>query len=203
MQLHENVKYTKTLELVLLLISTILIFLGLLFALSQFIVDLKSSLLLAVVLTISYVILIIKKFIVKTSDFKLTNKRLEWDKNTIDFTDIKYYKIHWIKGAGIKFKLKCGKVIRLSCNGNFCDSKKFVNLCREVDSKLEKIEDVIRKKSFLETRWGFYFAIVMTVLFLVVLISKLINKDESNTGNIGLMLAGLITIWSGVLWYKK
>lgn len=203
MQLHENVKYTKTLELVLLLISTILIFLGLVFALSQLIVDLKSSLLLAGVLTISYVILIIKKFIVKTSDFKLTNKRLEWDKNTIEFTDIKYYKIHWIKGAGIKFKLKSGKVIRLSCNDSFCDSEQFVTLCHEIDSKLEKFEDVLRKKTFLETKLGFYFAVGITVLVLIVFLFKLVVKGEFNAGNLGLVLVSLATVWSGVLWYKK
>ena len=203
MQLHENVKYTKTLEIILLFISTALVLLGLLFILSQFISDVKSSVLIACIFAISYLILINKKFIVKKSHFKLTSKSLEWDKNIVEFKDIKYYKIHWMKGAGIKFKLKSGKVIRLSCNDNFCDSNAFVTLCHEVDSKLEKFEGVIRKKSFFDTKWGFYFAIVLTVLFLVILVFKIVSKDQFNAGNIGLMLVGLITIWSGVLWNKK
>ncbi len=110
-----------------------------------------------------------KKFIVKVSDFELTSNKLEWNNKSVDFKNLEYYKIHWMKGAGIKFKLKNGKTLRISSNDSFCNSEQFVNLCHNIDSKLLNYNNgqIERKKSFFESKEGYYFAVIISILFVI------------------------------------
>ena len=141
MRKFEKVKYTKPFELFFLIVSTITLFIGTIFILNRLISTGFLKFILALSIAVIYFLLIKIYFIVKETDFELTENQLKWDNESIEFENIEYYKIHWLKGAGIKFKLKNGKVVRLSSNENFCDSEKFVNLCHKIDNNLRKFND--------------------------------------------------------------
>ena len=110
-----------------------------------------------------------------------------------------------MKGAGIKFKLKNGKTLRLSSNDSFCNSEKFVRLCENLDSKLSNYNNnqIIRKYTFFESKQSYYFAVIITILIVIITIFKLFTNDDFNIGNIALMLVTLVIIWSGVKWKRK
>ena len=121
-------------------------------------------------------------FVVKEADFELSANQLKWDNENIEFENIEYYKIHWLKGAGIKFKLKNGKVVRISSNENFCDSGNFVNLCHKIEAQLKNFNEnkLLRKHSFFETKNGYYFAILMSFLAVLAVVFKIFSKNELN-----------------------
>ena len=160
---------------------------------------------LAFVLAGIYFYILKKKFIVIISDFELKSNQLEWDNKNVNFNDLEYYKIHWIKGAGIKFKFKNGKTLQISSNDNFCDSEQFVNLCQNIDSKLLNYNNgqIERKKSFFESKQGYYFAVIMSMLFVIGTIYKSLTDKKINIGNFALILVSLGIIWSGVKWKRK
>lgn len=205
MRKFEKVKYTKPFELLFLMFSTITLFIGTIFILNRLISIGYLKFILASSIAVIYFIIIKKYFIVKETDFELTKNQLKWDNKSIEFENVEYYKIHWLKGAGIKFKLKNGKVVRLSSNENFCDSEKFVNLCHKINNNLRKFYDnkILRKNSFFETKNGYYFAIIMSFLVVLAIVFKVITKGELNIGNLGIILFSLGTIWSGVTWKRK
>ncbi|TVZ47484.1 hypothetical protein [Olleya sp. Hel_I_94] len=205
MRKFENVEYTKSFELLFLLASTVAVFFGMIFLLNRIMNFGLIKGILAIVIAGIYFVLIKKKFIVKVSDFELKSNQLEWNDKIIDFKNIEYYKIHWMKGAGIKFKLKNGKTLRISSNDNFCNSEQFVNLCHNIDSKLLKYNNgqIIRKKSFLETKQGYYFAVVMTILIVIGTVYKLFTDEKINIQNFAMILVSLGIIWSGVKWKRK
>ena len=205
MRKFEKVKYTKPFELFFLIVSTITLFIGTIFILNRLISTGFLKFILALSIAVIYFLLIKIYFIVKETDFELPENQLKWDNESIEFENIEYYKIHWLKGAGIKFKLKNGKVVRLSSNENFCDSEKFVNLCHKIDNNLRKFNDnkILRKNSFFETKNGYYIAIIMSFLVVLAIVFKIITKGELNIGNLGIILFSLGTIWSGVTWKRK
>lgn len=205
MQKFEKVKYTKPFELLLLMVSTITLFIGVIFILNRIIGVAYLKFILSLAIASTYFILFKKNFIIKETDFELTENQLKWEDINIEFENIEYYTIHWVKGAGIKFKLKDGKIIRISSNENFCDSAKFVNLCRKIETNLIKFNHnkILRKHSFFETKNGYYFAILMSFLAVMAIIFKIFTKDELNIGSLGLILFSIGTIWSGVTWKRK
>ncbi|REG82252.1 hypothetical protein [Winogradskyella sediminis] len=205
MRKFENVEYTKPFELLLLFALTILVFSGMIFLLNRILDFGLIKGILALVVAGIYFYILKNKFIVKVSDFELTSNKLEWNKKSVDFKNLEYYKIHWMKGAGIKFKLKNGKTLRISSNDNFCNSEQFVNLCHNIDSKLLKYNNgqIIRKKSFFETKQGYYFAVVMTILFVIGTVYKLFTDEKINIQNLAMILVSLGIIWSGVKWKRK
>ena len=201
----ENVEYTNQYELILLLVSTIALFSGTLFLLNRIMDVVFIKGVLSLVVAGIYFVIIKKKFIIKKSDFELTSNKLEWNNKSVDFKNLEHYKIHWLKGAGIKFKLKNGATLRLSSNDNFCNSEKFVSLCHNIDSKLSKYNNgrIERKKSFFETKKGYYFVVIMSILFVVGTIYKSITDEKFNFENFALILVSLGIIWSGVKWKRK
>ncbi|MBD3892238.1 hypothetical protein [Olleya marilimosa] len=205
MRKFENVEYTKPFELLLLFALTILVFSGMIFLLNRILDFGLIKGISALVVAGIFFYIFKNKFIVKVSDFELTSNKLEWNKKSVDFKNLEYYKIHWMKGAGIKFKLKNGKTLRISSNDNFCNSEQFVNLCHNIDSKLLKYNNgqIIRKKSFLETKQGYYFAVVMTILFVIGTVYKLFTDEKINIQNFAMILVSLGIIWSGVKWKRK
>ena len=205
MRKYENVEYTNPFELLFLMGSTVAVFFGIIFVLNRIMSFGILKGILAIVLAGIYFYFLKKKFIVKFSDFELTSNKLEWNNKIVDFKNLEYYKIHWMKGAGIKFKLKNGKTIRISSNDNFCNSEQFVNLCHNIDSKLLNYNkgQIIRKKSFFETKQGYYFAVIMTVLFVIVIAYKSFTDEKINIQNFAMILVSLGIIWSGVKWKRK
>jgi len=205
MRKFEKVKYAKPFELLFLMISTITLFIGIIIIFNKISSIGFPRYIVALSFAIIYFLLIKKYFIIKESDFELTKNQLKWENKTIDFANIDYYKIHWLKGAGIKFKLKDGKVIRISSNENFCDTEKFVDLCHKIENNLSQFNEnsIVRKQSFFETRNGYYFAIVMSCVAFFAIVCKFFTKDEVNIASLGLILISLGTIWSGVKWKRK
>ena len=110
-----------------------------------------------------------------------------------------------MKGAGIKFKFKNGKTLRISSNDNFCNSEDFVSLCHNIDTKLLKFNngEIERKKSFFESKKGYYYAIIMTILVVAITFYKLSTDGKFNFTNIALILVTLTTIWSSVRYKRK
>jgi hypothetical protein len=205
MRKFENVEYSRPFELLLLFALTILVFSGMIFLLNRILDFGLIKGILALVVAGIFFYIFKNKFIVKVSDFELTLNKLEWNKKSVDFKNLEYYKIHWMLGAGIKFKLKNGKTLRISSNDNFCNSEQFVNLCHNIDSKLLKFNNgqIIRKKSFFETKQGYYFAVIMTILFVIVTVYKLFTDEKINIQNFAMILVSLRIIWSGVKWKRK
>lgn len=200
MKRFENVEHTNPFELLFLLLSTIAVFLVVIL-LQNRLVDIGFlKFVLALIIAGFYFIYFKRKFIVKKTDFELTSDKLKWNSKSLDFNSIEYYKIHWMRGAGIKFRLKNGKTVRLSSNDNFCDSRDFVMLCETIDSKLINYDSgrIERKQSFFETKWGFYTAILFTTLFIIITLYRLHNNLEFNKVNIVLIVFNLGTIWTGV-----
>ena len=205
MRKFENVEYSRPFELLLLFALTILVFSGMIFLLNRILDFGLIKGILALVVAGIFFYIFKNKFIVKVSDFELTLNKLEWNKKSVDFKNLEYYKIHWMLGAGIKFKLKNGKTLRISSNDNFCNSEQFVNLCHNIDSKLLKFNNgqIIRKKSFFETKQGYYYAVIMTILFVIGTVYKLFTDEKINIQNFALILVSLRIIWSGVKWKRK
>ena len=205
MQKFEKVKYTKPIEILFLLVSTITLLIGTLFFLNSFISIVYLKFLLALPFAMVYFNLIKIHFVVKETDFELSANQLKWDNENIEFENIEYYKIHWLKGAGIKFKLKNGKVVRISSNENFCDSGQFVNLCQKIEAHLKNFNEnkLLRKHSFFETKNGYYFAILMSFLAVLAVVFKIFSKNEWNISSLGLIIFSLGIIWSGVTWKRK
>jgi hypothetical protein len=205
MRKYQNVEYTSPFELLFLLVSTVAVFSAIVFVLNRIVSFglLKGTL--AFVFAGIYFYILKRKFIVKVSDFELKSNQLKWDNKNIDFKDIECYKIHWMKGAGIKFKFKNGKTLRISSNDNFCNSEQFVNLCQDIDSKLLKYNNgqIERKKSFFESKQGYYFAVIISTLFVVGAIYKSFSDEKINIGNLALILVSLGIVWSGVKWKRK
>ncbi|MBU2929591.1 hypothetical protein [Winogradskyella psychrotolerans] len=205
MRKYENVEYTNQFELLFLPGSTVAVFSGIIFVLNRIMSFGLLKGILAFVLAGIYFYILKKKFIVKVSDFELTTNQLEWNNKNVAFKNLEYYKIHWMKGAGIKFKLKNGKTVRISSNDNFCNSEKFVNLCHDIDSKLLKYNNgqIERKKSFFESKQGYFFALIISILFVIGTIYQSFTDEKFNFGNFALILVSLGIIWSGVKWKIK
>ena len=205
MRKYKNVEYTNPFELLFLLSSTVAIFSVIIFVLNRVMSFGLIKGILAFVLAGIYFYILKKKFIVKISDFELKSNQLEWNNKNVNFNDLEYYKIHWIKGAGIKFKFKNGNTLRISSNDNFCNSEQFVNLCQNIDSKLLKYNkgQIERKRSFFESKQGYYFAVIMSILCVIGTIYKSLTDKKINIENFALILVSLGIIWSGVKWKRK
>jgi len=200
---HKNVEHTKPIELFCLWFSSVLIFIGLLKGIKILSNDSTIAFLTALVISIIY-FFILKKRLIRKTDFKISSNKIEFENTKIDFDSIKEYKLRWMRGAEIKFNLKNGEIVRLSSNDNFCNSEKFEGLCREIDLKLSRFNkaSIVRKKSFFETKYGYYFAILMTII-IIGTIYKFVIKDDFNSTNTLLIIVTLGVIWSGVKWNKK
>ncbi|WP_299624343.1 hypothetical protein [uncultured Tenacibaculum sp.] len=204
MRKFEKVECTKPLVLLFMLMSTLGVLGVTLFILIKEIGGGLDKVLIALVVSAIYYFLFKKNFSVSKIDFNLSKDRLEWEDNVVAFKDLKYYKIHWMKGAGIKFKFKNGKVLRISSNNNFCNAENFVDLCVKIDKNLKTNykEEVTKKKTFFETKYGYYFAVTLTIFVVVILIVGLFNGREFDLGKIGVITVSLATVWSGVRWKR-
>jgi len=144
---------------------------------------------------------IIKKHIIKSADFKLTSNKLEWSNKSVEFENGNSYKIHRMKGAGIKLNLKNGQTKRLSSNSTFCNSETFVELIHELDNILMKYNNgkIIRRDSLAETKFGTYLIIFFSFLIGVLLIHSLWTDKEMNLASWSLIITAWITLLSGFI----
>lgn len=201
---YAEVFYTRKIMLLFLMMSTIAIWLGTLIILQNLFNIEFITLTIPFIVSAFYFIKVKNKFIIK-SNFRLSHQRLVWQKGKIDFDNVQSYKIRWMQGAEINFKLKNGKHIKISANDFFCDAQKFVRLCKDIDELLqEKYAGVIvRKKTFYETIYGYYFAILMTILVILLTIYKIIMNQEIKLQKLFLILFSLGIVWSGVRRHTK
>ena len=117
-----------------------------------------------------------KKKLVRKTDFKSLSNKLKFGNVEIKFESVKEYKIRWMNGAELQLFLKNGKKVRLSSNDRICNSEKYVTICQDIDMKLSKYNNgsVIKRKSFFETKNGYYYALVLTILTVFIVLYKFI-----------------------------
>lgn len=170
------------------------------------ILDLENLAIFSLSLVLSMVyFMLLKKKLVRKSDFKISSSKLKFDTVEINFESIKEYKIRWMNGAELKLTLNNGRKVRLSSNDSICNSDKFVKFCQEIDLRLSKYNNgsVIKKKSFFETKNGYYYAIVMTGFFVIITIYKYVVEDDVRLMNFLMIVSLLGLMWSGVKWKKE
>ncbi len=90
MQIFKDINYTKPIGLFFLMISTPIVFFGCLLSLNEMLSNRYVIGLIPLIISLVYFLILKKKFIVKTSDFKLTSRQLEWDNKIVEFNTIKY-----------------------------------------------------------------------------------------------------------------
>jgi hypothetical protein len=191
-----NVENTKPFVILMFLLALILIF-CISIKLQLFFFTKIISILSSIIITVVSFFLL-KKRVVNVSSFVLYNDKIKCNNVLINFDEIKSFKTHFMKGAGLKLNLKNGDTIRFSSNDNFCNSDKFVDFCLKLNKKLSKFKDgvIIKKKPFVETKIWYYFLISMTILVVGIFIHSIITGKKLRTGTLGLMIAGLATLWS-------
>jgi predicted membrane metal-binding protein len=191
-----NAQLTNPWRLLFLAISSVGIFIVAYLILKIFVPSLFgliSSILVAIVYFI-----FLKKRLIQKNKLGISKTQIFLKNEQIAFKDIEKYKIHRMRGAGLKIKIKKGKMIRLSSNDNFCDSDEFVRFVNDFENQVSEIPEIRKVKSFGESRFGLYFAITSTVLFVGVIIYKRIINEEFEYSNLGTMLVALSTMWSGI-----
>jgi hypothetical protein len=191
-----NIEHTKPIELFIFLLALLLIFffcIKVQFLLFPKLISILSSISITL---ISFFLL--KKKLVKKSSFVLLDDKVKCNNALIHFDEIKSFKMHFMKGAGLQLNLKNGDTIRFSSNDNFCNSDKFVEFCLTLNKQLSKYNDgvIVKKKSFMETKWGYYTLISMAILVVGIFIHSIITGKELRIGAFGLMIVSLSTLWS-------
>ncbi len=125
------------------------------------------------------------------------NQILIGDKPVV-FSDISKYKIHRMRGAGLKLRMKNGKIFRLSSNDNFCDSYEFIRFVNAFENKVINYPEIRKVKTFGETKFGLYFAISLTFLVGIAIIFKKINGEDIEFVRLAIVLVVLTSMWSGI-----
>ena len=143
------------------------------------------------------------KFFYKVN-FKIFENKFSYDDGEIIFDEIKSYKVEYIQGATLNLKLKSGKIINLSSNDNFCNAENFKNFCKSLDKRLKNYEgSIVRKKSFLETKYALYFVYLMTFVFLLIILTSIFTEKKIKIATLGLIIMSLATLWGAILERKK
>ena len=140
----------------------------------------------------------LKNSLIIRTRIELNDRQFLVEDKIIDFDDIEYYKIHRMKGAGLTIKLKNGKTHRLSSNENFSDSKEFVRFINDLEDDVFSRLEIRKKKTFGETKFGFFFALISTLIFLYMFIYKLKNGGSFEITSFGLLIITMLTRWSGI-----
>lgn len=193
-----DVEHTRPISIFLFFLFLFCIFFSSTILLMLFLSKLISVIFSLFLTVISFFFL--RKKIVLKSNFILFDDKLKINDSTINFNDIKSFKLHFIKGAGLKLNLKNGKSIYYSSNDNFCNSEIFINFCKAVKKKLIKFDGgvIVNKKSFMQTKIAYHLLIFMTVLIFGIFIYSLITGKEMNLGTFGLIIASLSTLWASI-----
>ena len=200
-KVFKNVKYSNPIRLLLFALSIIPLLILIVKLINNYVISGISSFILSLILTGVYVFFSLKN-IIKKKDFSIYPDRFEYDIYKIYFNSIKSYKIHWMKGAGLKIKFKSGRILRISANSNLFEDAPFVAFCSALDIKLSKFDNIKRKKSFYETKYGYYLAVIITIIVVGIFIYEFFTGFKIKTSQLVMLLIGLSAIWSGVM-YKR
>jgi uncharacterized membrane protein len=201
-KVFEDVKYHNALKLFLLFMSTILLLFLSTIIINKFVISGIISFLISIILSAVYFYKIYKQ-LVKNDVFLVFVDRFEFNEKIIYFDTIKSYKIHWLKGAGLKIICKNGKTLRISANSNLYNSDTFVKFCEELDKRLSKLDTIERQKTFFETKYGYYFSLSATTIVVGILIYETFTGFQIKISTLVLMLICLSTIWSGMKYKRK
>ena len=193
-----NVEHTKPALIFIFILFLCFIFFTIITFLMLFLSKLFSIIFSLFIVVIFY--FLFKKKLVLKSNFILFDDKLKINNSIISFNEIKSFKIHFIKGAGLKLSLKNGKSIYYSSNDNFCNSDRFINFCKALRKKLIKFDGgvIINKKSFMQTKIAYYFLIFITISIFGIFIHSLTTGKELKIGTFGLMIASLSTLWASI-----
>lgn len=143
------------------------------------------------------------KFFYKLN-FKIFENKFSYDENDIIFNEIESYKVEYMRGATLNLKLKSGKKINFSSNDNFCNAENFIFFCKSLDKRLKNYEgSIIRKKSFLETKFGLYFVYLLTFAFLLIILMSIFTEKKINIATLGLIIISISALWGAILERKK
>ncbi len=193
-----NVEHTNPALIFIFILFLCFIFFAIITFLMLFLSKLISIIFSLFIVVIFY--FLFKKKLVLKSNFILFDDKLKINNSIISFNEIKSFKIHFIKGAGLKLSLKNGKSIYCSSNDNFCNSDRFINFCKALRKKLIKFDGgvIINKKSFMQTKIAYYFLIFITISIFGIFIHSLTTGKELKIGTFGLMIASLSTLWASI-----
>lgn len=196
---YKNVEHSRPIELLFLFLSTIIILFVVLYLLHFFGLHPFIKTIISLIFASAYY-LTFKKRIIKISNFKIGSKWLEINNDRIHYESIESYEIHWMKGADIKIKIKKGKIIRLSSNDWICDTDKFIYMCNDLDKQLIGYNngDIVKKKTFLDTKTGYYIVLITTIVLISTIIFAFITGKEIRFMPIMIAILALSTLWSGI-----
>ncbi len=205
MKKHLDVEYTKPLDLLILLVSSILILLVTIYIFKILIKQPIISILVGLLLTVIYFYRV-RKIIVKKSDFIIFKDKFEYqNKKTIYFENIKSFKINYISGASLRINFNNRQRLNISSNNNFCDSQNFEFFCKNLEQHLleYKKTNIIKRSSFLETKVGYYFIVIITVITVSAILFSFFTEKKMNLVTFGMIISSFGTIWIAFLKNKK
>lgn len=191
-----KVQLTKPWQLLTFMLSSIGIFF-----LANFIFQKLDLELFGVVLSLLVSVIyffVLRKGLIHTNELYLGENEVFLGDISISFQNIVNYKTHGMKGAGLKLRMKDGKIIRLSSNDNFCNAGEFVRFVNDFERRVGRIPEITKVKSFGETNWGLYLAIFSTALLIVVIFLPPYRGEHFEFSLIGMSLVSLTTLWSGI-----
>ena len=191
-----TVNLTDPWRLILFMSICGLVFFSPIFILRPFGLGLLGAIL-ALPLSVSTFFLLKRMFVIET-EIGLGKKYILLKGMKIYFNDLKSYKTHRMRGAGLRLKLNSGKTIRLSSNDNFCDSDEFVQFTYDFEERISNEPTVEKIKSFGQTKFGLYFAISSTILIGTAIIIKTMNGEDLILSRLAGTLVVLTSIWSGI-----
>jgi formate hydrogenlyase subunit 3/multisubunit Na+/H+ antiporter MnhD subunit len=140
---------------------------------------------------------IFKKRIITRTTFKLNSDQFFVEDRFFDFKEVQYYKTHRMKGAGLTIKLKNGRKIRFSANDNFCNTEEFVAFVNEFEVIAMESWKIKKKRTFGETKFGLFFAIISTLVLIYITIYQMQYGESFELSNIAMMILALSIVWSG------
>ncbi len=191
-----KVQLTKSWQLLGLMLSFIGIFVFSIFLSQKLDLGILGAVL-SMLISVGY-FFILKKRLIHTSVLRLCKNEIVIGGNPIYFKHILNYKAHRAKGAGLKLRMKDGKILWLSSNDNFCDAGEFVRFVNDFEIRVSRIPEIIKVKSFGETKWGLYLAVSSTALLTVVIFLLPTRGEHFEFSIIGMLLVSLTTLWSGI-----
>lgn len=100
--------------------------------------------------------------------------------DTIEFRDLRSYKVQHYNGTTLILKCDNRKDVKLVANGNFCDSTQMEVFCAAFEEEIKSsnstgLSDVSRMNSIFEQKWMPFFLIIMTAAVVWVMASSYLS----------------------------
>lgn len=192
-----NTKLTRPWELLLLMIASVGVFILTNYCFQLFNAGLAGYLI-ALIPAALFFYFVLRKYLVRKTEIRLSKSEIMIADRCVKLEDIQSYKYHRMRGAGLKMKLKNGKNLRLSSNEYFCDSSEFVRFIYDFQKRIQDYPNIMWKKTFFQTKTGYYIALVLSGLTIFTLLYQMIFGTGVNLSRDILLLVGFSGMWSGI-----